>query len=837
MTAGSRTPIRWLALLAALALVALAYLPGLRGPFVFDDYPNILNNPPVAVTELTPQALHAAAVSNTSGPLGRPLAALSFGIDHYRAGGFNPLAFKLTNLAIHLLNVLLVYALAGRLTRRLGAGEIAPAVALFCALLWGLHPLQLTSVLYVVQRMTSLSATFTLAAVLCWLQARERWGGSGAGELASLPVGAGHARDRDATPGHDDAHLPTAAVAAMGRSYNQDLAQSPVGAGHARDRDVTPGHDDAHLPTAAVAAMGRSYNQDRAQSPVGAGHARDRDAATGHDDAHLPTAAVAAMGRSYNQDRAQAPVGAGHARDRDATPGHDDAHLPTAAVAAMGRSYTPDLAQSAVGAGQWDRLPALGWLLACGAFFVLGLLSKENAVLLPLYLAVIELCLWRQAGAASAHDPGRRAATWFFVVTLLAPLLVGLALFAWHPGLLLDGYASRPFTLGQRLLTESRVLWFYVGLVLLPTPPRLGLYHDDIAISTGLLDPWTTLLSLDGWLVVLMAAILLRRRAPVFTFGVLWFLAGHALESTLVPLEIAHEHRNYLPGFGLLFAAVYGVATFAQHTRRGRLYGVLGLAAVAAFAFGTFGRAASWYSEDTIIEALYRHHPQSASAQQMMGELMLKRYGQPAQAAVHYWQAYKLAPWETGYAVKARWAERAAGEPAPNVAERAVIAKALRERPLPPTTLIALQSLGDCALAGEAPCRDLIPALLDWLAAAERNPQLNAVGHEQVRLSYGQLCLETDRFPQGLAWVRSAYQLSPRPLYRLMEANFLMLQGDLDGASAVLAAVRSLPQFTPADAGHLAVLEEAIANRRAGKVPAADGSGAQKRGIPAYGVN
>ena len=689
-------------LFAVLALVALAYLPGLRGPFVFDDYPNILNNPPVALTALTPQALHAAATSNTSGPLGRPLAALSFALDHYRAGGFYPLAFKLSNLAIHLLNVLLVYALAGRLTRRLGADAIAPAVALFCALLWGLHPLQLTSVLYVVQRMTSLAATFTLAAMLCWLQARERWGGAGG------------------------------------------------------PRDV-----------------------------------------------------------------ASLPVGAGHARDRDAAPGHDAAPLPTAAVAAMGRSYSPDLAQSAGGAGRWDWLPALGWLLACGVFFVLGLLSKENAILLPLYLGVIEWCLWRQAGAASAHDPGRRAATWFFAVTLLAPLLVGLALFIWQPGLLLDGYASRPFTLGERLLTESRVLWFYVGLVLLPTPPRLGLYHDDITISTGLLDPWTTLLSLDGWLVVLMAVILLRRRAPVFTFGVLWFLAGHVLESTVVPLEIAHEHRNYLPSFGLLFAAVYGVASFARHTHRGRMYGALGLAAAAAFAFGTFGRAASWYSDDTIIEALYRHHPQSASAQQMMGELMLKRYGQPAQAVAHYRRAYALAPWETGYAIRAAWADHAAGEPVPTLAERDVIAKALRERPLPPTTLIALQSLSDCALAGEAPCRDLLPALLDWLAAAEANPRLNAVGHQQIRINYGQLCLETNRFEPGLAWVQSAYRRSSQPVFRLMEANFLMLQGDLDGASAVLAAVRNLPQFTPADAGHLAVLEEAIANRRAGKVPAA----------------
>ncbi|MGK2942120.1 MAG: hypothetical protein ACSLFJ_10630, partial [Immundisolibacter sp.] len=74
-------------------------------------------------------------------------------------------------------------------------------------------------------------------------------------------------------------------------------------------------------------------------------------------------------------------------------------------------------------------------------------------------------------------------------------------------------------------------------------------------------------------------------------------------------------------------------------------------------------------------------------------------------------------------------------------------------------------------------------------------------------------------------------------VYRLMEANFLMLQGDLDAASAVLATVGQRSDLSAADAGHLAVLEDAIANRRAGRVPADDGSRAQKRGIPAYGLN
>ncbi|WP_428302879.1 hypothetical protein, partial [Immundisolibacter sp.] len=625
-------PVRWACLAGALVLVALAYLPGLRGPFVFDDFPNILNNPAVALTELTPQALRTAALSNHSGPLGRPVAALSFGLDHYRAGGFYPLAFKLTNLAIHLLNVLLVYAIAVRLARRLGASEGAVAVGVFCALLWGLHPLQLTSVLYVVQRMTSLAGTFTLAAVLCWIEARGRWG----------------------------------------------------------------------------------------------------------------------------------------------------------------------------------QRPATGWLLACGGLFVLGVFTKENAILLPLYLAVIEWCLWRPS---AVDDPGRRMANRFFALTLLAPMLVGLAVLAVKPGLLLDGYASRPFTLGERLLTEARVLWFYVGLIALPTPARLGLYHDDIAISTWLLDPWTTLLALDGWALALGAAFLLRRRAPAFTFGVLWFLAGHALESTVVPLEIAHEHRNYLPSLGLVFAAVYGVAALARRMGNQRVYAALGLAGAAALGFCTFGQAAAWASDEAIIEALHRHHPRSPSAQQMMGELLFKRYGQPARAAEHYQRAAKLAPWEAGYAIRAIWARRAAGELGPTEVDVQAIARTLRERPVPPTTLIALQNLADCARTDDAACRDMLSALLYWLDAAQANPRLAARPRQQVRMSYGQVCLETERYPQGLVWVQSAYRHSGLPVYRLMEANFLMLQNDLDGAAALLADVARMPQLTGEDREHIAVLEDAIATR------------------------
>jgi predicted DNA repair protein MutK len=58
------------------------------------------------------------------------------------------------------------------------------------------------------------------------------------------------------------------------------------------------------------------------------------------------------------------------------------------------------------------------------------------------------------------------------------------------------------------------------------------------------------------------------------------------------------------------------------------------------------------------------------------------------------------------------------------------------------------------------------------------------------------------------------------PVYRLMEANFLMLQGDLDGAAALLADVARMPHLTAEDREHIAVLDGAITARRAQKPPA-----------------
>ncbi|KAF1726513.1 hypothetical protein [Pseudoxanthomonas japonensis] len=162
----------WAALCALLAAFMLS--PGLGGGFIFDDRPNIQENGALHVTQLTAENLRDAAYSFQPGHGSRPLSMLSFALDHWRAGGLDPKAFKLTNLVIHTLTALALALLLRRLLKltRLPSRQAA-WTAIAMAALWAVHPLQVSSVLYVVQRMQTLSTLFVVLALWAYLTARQ----------------------------------------------------------------------------------------------------------------------------------------------------------------------------------------------------------------------------------------------------------------------------------------------------------------------------------------------------------------------------------------------------------------------------------------------------------------------------------------------------------------------------------------------------------------------------------------------------------------------------------------------------------------------------------------
>jgi len=161
-------------LILGLILTIGIYWPGLRGGYLFDDYANIVNNPEVQVHSLAPGEWREAALSSPSPDLRRPLAMLSFAANTYFTG-LDPWPMKLTNLFIHVVNGALLWAVLITLLSLPGCGLAVPIArwtALAVTAAWLFNPINLSSVLYVVQRMEALAQTFVLLGL--WLYLRGR---------------------------------------------------------------------------------------------------------------------------------------------------------------------------------------------------------------------------------------------------------------------------------------------------------------------------------------------------------------------------------------------------------------------------------------------------------------------------------------------------------------------------------------------------------------------------------------------------------------------------------------------------------------------------------------
>ena len=171
-----RSLLSKLMLAAALAVTAVAYLPGLSGAWLFDDYPNIVENTGVQLHHFSIPSLVEAALSSPASEFKRPLVSLSFALN-YLAAGLDPYWMKLTNLVIHLLNGLLVYILARSLLSLVkpdAAKERDRRIAALIAAGWMLLPINLTGVLYTVQRMESMANLFVLLGLIGYLAGRQR---------------------------------------------------------------------------------------------------------------------------------------------------------------------------------------------------------------------------------------------------------------------------------------------------------------------------------------------------------------------------------------------------------------------------------------------------------------------------------------------------------------------------------------------------------------------------------------------------------------------------------------------------------------------------------------
>ncbi|GAG84650.1 unnamed protein product, partial [marine sediment metagenome] len=222
---------------------------------------------------------------------------------------------------------------------------------------------------------------------------------------------------------------------------------------------------------------------------------------------------------------------------------------------------------------------------ACCLSFLAAFLSKENAALLPVSLLLIEAIFFQDLGRKKV-----RLTFWGIAIALGAATVIGGALIFYDGNLsAFVNYEKRLFTPFERLLTQPRILLFYLTLIFYPAPHRLSLVHD-IEISTSFYHPWTTLPSILVILVLIGFAIYKLRKWPILSFAVLFFFINHAIESSIIPLELIFEHRNYLPGMFLFWPVAVGLERLIGVYRRKNAvvyYGLVGFVPLLLIGLGT----------------------------------------------------------------------------------------------------------------------------------------------------------------------------------------------------------------------------------------------------------
>lgn len=284
---------------------------------------------------------------------------------------------------------------------------------------------------------------------------------------------------------------------------------------------------------------------------------------------------------------------------------------------------------SQIGKNRWM------WFCGCTGATLLACGSKQTAATLPFYIFFYEWYFFQ--------DLSR---TWFKrrLLPLAGVLVLFGALALWNLGIdpletILGGYEKRDFTPLQRVLTQFRVVIFYISLILFPHPSRLNL-DRDFAVSHSIIDPLTTLMCMVAVAGLLFAAWRLAPKQRLASFGILWFLGNLAIESSVIGLEIIFDHRIYLPS---MLMCLLAVVLLYPHLRP-RWLGIGALVVVVCvFSAWTYERNAVFRDQITIWGDCAAKSPNKPRPHNNLG-IFLKKKGRIKEAIAHFKKALELDP-------------------------------------------------------------------------------------------------------------------------------------------------------------------------------------------------
>jgi tetratricopeptide (TPR) repeat protein len=284
-------------------------------------------------------------------------------------------------------------------------------------------------------------------------------------------------------------------------------------------------------------------------------------------------------------------------------------------------------------------------LLYSGCFFsyLLAIGSKENAATMPVAIFFLEIIFYQDLSLPKV----RRIFIWGTVICGVTILLAGFGLF--YRGSfssVLAGYNARFFSPLERLMTEPRILIFYITQIFYPIPSRLSIQHDIIT-STSLFQPWMTLPAILVIFILLGIAIVKLKKWPIVSFSILFFFLNHLIESTIIPLELVFEHRNYLPSLFLFFPVSVGILWIFDHYREKKraMYTIFVssvILLIIGFGAGTYIRNMAWITEKSLWEDAMKKAPGNARPVQNLAWGYYVKIGDYDNALKLYKKAFKL---------------------------------------------------------------------------------------------------------------------------------------------------------------------------------------------------
>src|SRR6056297_1722202 len=249
------------------------------------------------------------------------------------------------------------------------------------------------------------------------------------------------------------------------------------------------------------------------------------------------------------------------------------------------------------------------WLAASLTMFLLAVFSKENAVLFPLAIVMVECLLEDRRQCKKYILPG--------AIVLVVVAVAFLLIFKARILGILDEYYNKPFTFEQRVLTEPRVIWFYIYQLFMVPPDSFG-FNNPFTLSKNLFQPLTTFFSIAGILViVLLSAYWLTGRHKLLKltgFSFLFFFVHHLVESTILPLALYYEHRNYLPSVFIFIPAGLILAYVIERYKFSLIQWMVLTAMVAAMiaaGLTTYNRNFVWQSPITFWKDAMKNDPES----------------------------------------------------------------------------------------------------------------------------------------------------------------------------------------------------------------------------------